>query len=375
VSGLYIHIPFCLSKCPYCAFVSFPKLEGMQGRYVKALINEIKGITTEVGKKSIRTVFFGGGTPTLLSADMLISILVSCRECFSLDIDCEISIEANPGTVDKNGLRKLRNAGFNRISFGIQSFIDKELKNIGRQYNSSTAENALIDSQSVGFENVSIDLMYGLPGQNAETWNRSLERAFRFGPDHISCYQLTMEEGTPLARAVAIGALTVACEDEILRMEDLTTEVTKMAGLEQYEISNYARPGFECRHNVNYWQNGSYFAAGAAAVSYVDGTRKRRTGLPYEYCRLMEQGANPVIEQETLDNEASFRESVVMGLRMVRGINRQTLHARYGLEVESYYGKALIALQQQNFLELDRENLRLTTKGRRFANMIMAELV
>ncbi len=375
MSGLYIHLPFCLSKCPYCSFVSFPGLEKIQGRYVRALDEEIQRIPQENGKQSIRTVFFGGGTPTLLPAEMLISILHTCRKHFALEDECEISVEANPGTVNKEDLLCLRDAGFNRISIGIQSLVDTELARIGRQYASSTAEKILVESQSAGFENISVDLMYGLPGQNAETWEYSLTKAIGYGPDHISCYQLTLEEGTALARDVASKTLTVASEDEAIQMEELALVRTRSAGIEQYEISNYARPGFECRHNLNYWKNGSYYAVGAGAVSYVDGVRKKRISSPVEYCRLLEDGESPVIEEEVLDNESSFRESVVMGLRMIKGVHRQTLSARYGLEVEAYYGKLLLELQQRKLLVLDREYLRLTARGRRFANRVMADLV
>lgn len=336
---------------------------------------EIRRIQQETGKPVVETVFFGGGTPTVLPAEMLAAILDTCREHFSFEHESEISVEANPGTVNTEDLRLLRQAGFNRISIGIQSLVDAELERIGRQYASATAENILIASQSAGFENISVDLMYGLPGQSVETWELSLKRIIGHAPQHISCYHLTLEEGTALAQDVANSTLTVASEEEVVVMEKVALAMIGSAGLEQYEISNYARPGFECRHNLNYWQNGMYYAVGAGAVSYVDGVRQRRISSPLEYCRLLECGKSPVFEKEMLDNDSSFRESVVMGLRLAKGVHRQTLYERYGLEVESYYGKLLSELQRHKLLELDREYLRLTARGRRFANRVMADLV
>ncbi len=217
--------------------------------------------------------------------------------------------------------------------------------------------------------------MYGLPGQDHWAWEKSLEETFKVQPDHLSCYQLTIEDGTPFSKRMAEGDLPAVDEEEIEKMDELTIKWARATGLEQYEISNFARPGFECRHNINYWLNGNYHAAGAAAVSSIGGRRQRRVGLPLQYCQMIERGSSPVIDEEKLDQHASFRESVVMGLRMIRGVCRQDLLARYGWDVQTYYGPQLRELQDQDLVELDETHLRLTAWGRRFANRVMAELV
>lgn len=375
MAGLYIHLPFCLSKCPYCSFISFPRLKHLQRRYVEAIKKELLGAagTTEV--RTIETVFLGGGTPTVLPIELLRSVLDTCRDSFCLGNTAEISIEANPGTVTKKDLIRLRQSGVNRISFGIQSFIDNELVLLGRPYSSKSASAVLGAAREAGFANISIDLMYGLPGQDHWAWEKSLEETSKVQPDHLSCYQLTIEDGTPFSKRMVDGDLPAADEEEIEKMDELTIKWARATGLEQYEISNFARPGFECRHNINYWLNGNYYAAGAAAVSCIGGRRQRRVGLPLQYCQMIERGSSPVIDEEKLDQHASYRESVVMGLRMIRGVCRQDFVARYGWDVQAYYGPLLRELQDQGLVELDETHLRLTAQGRKLANRVMAELV
>jgi oxygen-independent coproporphyrinogen-3 oxidase len=375
VAGLYIHFPFCLRKCPYCSFVSFPRLEYLQRRYVEAVNKELRRAAETTEVRSIETVFLGGGTPTVLPVQLLSSVLDTCRDSFCLENTAEISIEVNPGTVTKKDLLRLHHSGVNRISFGVQSFIDSELLLLGRPYSSNSAKAVLVEAREAGFANISIDLMYGLPGQYHRAWEKSLEETFKVQPDHLSCYQLTIEDGTPFSRRMMDGDLSVVDEEEIEIMDELTIKWARATGLEQYEISNFARPGFECRHNINYWRNSNYLATGAAAVSCIDGRRRKRVSKPLQYCQMIESGSDPVIEEEVLDQEASFRESVVMGLRMVRGVCRQDLVARYGWDVQTYYGPVLRELQDQDLLELDETHLRLTERGRRLANRVMAELV
>lgn len=375
MAGLYIHLPFCLSKCPYCSFISFPRLKHLQRRYVEAIKKELLDAAGTKEVRTIETVFLGGGTPTVLPVELLCSVLDTCRDSFCLGNTAEISIEANPGTVTKKDLIRLRQSGVNRISFGIQSFIDNELVLLGRPYSSKSASAVLGTAREAAFENISIDLMYGLPGQDHWAWEKSLEETSKVQPDHLSCYQLTIEDGTPFSKLMEDGDLPAADEEEIEKMDELTIKWARASGLEQYEISNFARPGFECRHNINYWLNGNYYAAGAAAVSCIGGRRQRRVGLPLQYCQMIERGSSPVIDEEKLDQHASFRESVVMGLRMIRGVCRQDFVARYGWDVQAYYGPLLRELQDQGLVELDETHLRLTAQGRKLANRVMAELV
>ena len=375
MAGLYIHLPFCLSKCPYCSFASFPRQKHLWKRYVEAVIKDLRKVAATTEIAAIDTIFLGGGTPTVLPVELLSAILDTCRDSFCLENTAEISIEANPGTVTKHDLLRLRCSGVNRISFGVQSLNDTELNLLGRRYSSESALAILVAARQVGFTNISIDLMYGLPGQDHRAWEKNLEEIFKIRPDHLSCYQLTIEDGTPFAKRLTDGDFFSADEKEIEKMDKLTIEWAWAMGLEQYEISNFARPGFECRHNVNYWMNGNYHAAGAAAVSCIDGRRQKRVSLPLQYCRRLERGADPVIDEEFLDMQASFRESVVMGLRMVRGVCRKDLVARYGVDVQTYYGPLLDDLQDQGLLVLGETHLWLTARGRRLANRVMVELV
>jgi oxygen-independent coproporphyrinogen-3 oxidase len=376
MSALYIHIPFCTSKCPYCSFVSYPNLsEQHQKEYVRALKLELGFLAAGNGFSDFDSVFLGGGTPTSLKCDLLLELLQFCYDGFPISDTAEISVEANPGTVDRRYLDSLRGVGVNRISFGVQSLCDEELVVLGRRSSSLEAKEAIEQARSAGFENLSIDLMYGIPGQNVHSWRQSLQQIISMRPDHLSCYQLTFEEGTPYAHLLSTGALQQVGEEEIEAMDTLTEQLCRVAGLNHYEISNYARPGRECRHNINYWRNSEYYAVGAGAVSCIGGRRERREENSFEYCRLMNTTGNAIIDSEFLGKEASFRETVVMGLRMRAGVCREDLVQRYGLDLQNYYGKTLQTLVDNGFVELTDTHLRLSNRGRRLANSIMAELV
>jgi putative oxygen-independent coproporphyrinogen III oxidase len=374
-TSLYIHIPFCAAKCSYCSFNSFAGMEDLQERYVDALCAEIElcGSAAQAGK--LKTVFLGGGTPTYLAGHQLRKILTACSSYFTLAKDAEISIEANPGTVDVEKFVLLRDCGVNRVSLGVQSFSDQELKRISRIHTADEAVKAVAAARDAGFTNVNLDLMYGLPQQSPDSWQYSLETALSLCPQHLSLYQLTVEEETPLAVLLENGTLELPGDEEIAAMDKITSEMTAAAGLHQYEISNYGRTGCECKHNIGYWENGEYFGLGAGAVSYLDGKRLRKTSSPQQYCNLLETGKSVTVEEEVLDKNAAFRETVIMGLRMNRGVSVQGLQKRYGIEYTGYYGAALQPLFEGLLLEEKAGFLRLTDRGRRFANRVMAELV
>ncbi|MBU0944758.1 MAG: radical SAM family heme chaperone HemW [Proteobacteria bacterium] len=375
VTALYIHIPFCAAKCSYCSFNSYAGLEGLQERYVEALCVEM--VKSASGRRiaPLQTIFLGGGTPTLLSASLLRKVLSSCLALFPLAPDAEISIEANPGTVDGEKLDFLRAAGVNRLSLGVQSFADQELGRIGRIHSAAEAVRAVHMARAAGFQNLSLDLMYGLPDQDAGSWRTSLETAFSLALNHLSLYQLTVEEGTPLERMVREKRVQLPDDDDVAVMDALSTELSAGAGLLQYEISNYAQPGYQCRHNITYWENRDYLAIGSGAVSCLDGCRRRTVAGPEQYCDLIEAGQSVVIEEETLQADASFRETVIMGLRLNRGVSLNQLQRRYGILPEDYYGKILEQLIADGLLVQKGGYLRLTERGRVFANRVMAELV
>jgi oxygen-independent coproporphyrinogen-3 oxidase len=265
--------------------------------------------------------------------------------------------------------------GVNRFSFGIQSFNDQELAILGRLHKSTEAKEAVLAATNAGFTNINLDLMYGLPNQTLESWTATLEQAIMLSPQHLSLYQLTIEEGTPFQRAVASKAIVLPGEDDILLMDEATQMLLNLAGFNQYEISNYAKPGYECQHNINYWQNLDYLACGASAVSCVDGVREKRIADPQEYVRRITEGCSVIVESESLGPEASFRESVIMGLRMNKGVSLLLLDARYHIDIVKYYGEVLEKLINLQLIELTSSHLRLTEKGRPLANLVMAELV
>jgi len=376
VASFYLHIPFCVSKCWYCAFSSFAGMAGLYDRYLMSVHAEIDRLAAGCGhKEKLQTVFFGGGTPTVLGPDTLVDLLTRLASRFGLAADAEISIEANPGTVDERALALLRQGGCNRLSLGVQTFSATELARLGRRHTPAEAVAAFAAARSAGFTNISLDLMYGLPGQTVESWEATLTTALSLAPEHLSMYQLTVEEGTPLGDLKGEGALDLPDEDTVVAMDDLNLQLCGQAGLLMYEISNFARSGYRCRHNLNYWQNSDYYAAGAGAVSCVNGVREKRLDDPLAYCRSMEAGGDAIAEREELPCEASFRETVIMGLRMVDGVERERLLARFGLDPAGYYGEVLKKLVAQQLVELTPTHLKVTPAGRLYSNIILAELV
>jgi oxygen-independent coproporphyrinogen-3 oxidase len=372
VGSLYIHIPFCRARCRYCSFSSFAGLESLHQRYVGAVCREI---ARHAGGNRIDTLFLGGGTPTVLDREHLAAIMRRCRDAFEFDQAAEISLEANPDTVRADDLNVLRKQGFNRISLGIQSFSDDELKTLGRIHDSRRARQAVADARAAGFDNLSIDLMYGLPGQTAASWRATLERALSSEPEHLSAYQLSIEEGTEFAERAGRGELLLPDEEVIAEMDEITSSLTRGAGLRHYEISNYARPGRACRHNLVYWNNEPYLGFGAGAVSYQEGVRRSRIKDPQIYCYTVEQGREPVAASERLEPIDSFKETVIMGLRLVDGVSEQRLRQRYGLGLAEVYGKTLNSLRDKGLLLFDDGHLKLSGRGRSLANLVMAELV
>jgi oxygen-independent coproporphyrinogen-3 oxidase len=375
MANLYIHIPFCLSKCAYCSFVSFPGMTHLFDRYVEALGTELFLLTGHGRHESLNTVFFGGGTPSLLSADHIAAVLDFCRQRFIFHDNTEISLELNPKTADFMKMISLKESGINRVSIGVQSFLDQELQQLGRVHSAQEAWEAASMARNSGIASVNIDLISGIPGQTRESWRWNLQTAIGLKPDHLSLYQLSVEEGTPFHARREQRLLSLPDEEEIEGMDAITAELCPSADLWQYEISNFARPGCECRHSINYWHNEEYYGVGAGAVRFLAGERVKNVEDPLVYCERMERGESVVKEREKLDAESSFRESVIMGLRLVTGISSERLFNRYGIDLEMYYGEALERLLDLALLEFKKPFLRLTAKGRALANQVMADLV
>lgn len=368
---LYIHIPFCQKKCEYCAFSSISGGSALFASYKNALMKEIATFP----KRQLHTLFLGGGTPTALPQEILCELLFFLKKQFDYTHDAEISVEVNPGTVDLPYLIALESAGVNRLSIGVQSFHDSELTALGRIHSAKEARQTIKAAQQTGISNISLDLMYGLPEQSPALWRSSLYQAIALKPAHLSLYQLTPEKGTPLFEKMKDKQVTLPKEEEIEEMDEISLSLNSAAGYEQYEISNFSLPGHQCQHNRMYWRNEEWYAAGAAAVSYLNGKREIRADSPKEYIRRIENGKTAVTETEQLDHEARFRETIIMGLRMNEGVNIAELHQRFTIDINHYYGTILTKLIEQRFLIQEKGAIRLSKRGRAVANQIMATLV
>lgn len=377
-AGVYVHVPFCRSKCPYCGFFSLVPRPGEMARYLRALRAQLRRLAAEpaIRQLSFRTLFLGGGTPSILPVEALTALADDCRRLFPWSSgELEWTIEVNPGTVDARILCLLRRAGFNRLSLGVQSLHDRELRRIGRRHTAAAALQAMAAARQAGFDNLSCDLMYGLPGQTAMDWRRSLELVLDRAPDHLSLYELTLEEGSPLTLKVARDEERLPPEENVLAMLEVTQECIDRSGLHRYEISNYARPERRCLHNINYWENGYYLGAGPGAAAFYGGERRMAYADIDRYCRLVE-AERPVWERsESLEPEAAFRETVVMGLRMVEGVSVSMLRERFGIDPAVYYQDVLPSLVRRQLVRLEEDRLALTGQGLLLANQVMAALV
>ena len=363
--GLYLHIPFCERRCRFCAFVTRDHQDDRAGAFVADLLGEI---TLAAGAGLVRgrpidTVYFGGGTPTTLSAAQLLAILNACRERFDLASAAEISIEANPLGVDQPGLRALRAGGVSRVSFGAQSFDDAELAAAGTPHRAGDIARAVHAARGAGVTTVSLDLIYGLPGQSPARWLANLDAAIALEPDHLSFYGLTIETGTPLHQDVARGRVTVPDEDTMADLYEMGRERLDAAGYRQYEVSNFARPGHACRHNLGYWTDREWLGLGPSAHSYLDGDRFGNVESLSEYHRLVEGGLAPIAEREMGTPDLRVREAVAFGLRTVEGVRLGTLKSRYHLDPVTRFREPIERLVRDGWLILEGDVLRARKSG------------
>lgn len=381
-AGIYIHIPYCRSKCPYCSFDSRPLASADEpGPYLEALLRQARVMAGSNWARSrqFNTLYIGGGTPTICDWQRLAAIVRAClAEYRWLGIGVqgpEITIEMNPNTMDQGMLAGLRQAGVNRLSIGVQAFSDPELQTLGRTHSAAEAIGAVTGARQAGFANISIDLMYGLPGQGVADWRATLEQAVALAPEHVAAYELTIEEGTPFAALAGAGQLELPDEDTVVTMMELTAGLLGRHGYQQYEISNYSRTGYASRHNINYWRNGSYLGLGAGSVSCFSGLRIRSVSSPEEFISTLSRGRVPFLEGECLSREARFRETVIMGLRMLQGVSKTGLFERFGLDLEAYYGEILTGLCGEGLVTMRNDRLCLTARGRLLANQVLSRLV
>jgi oxygen-independent coproporphyrinogen-3 oxidase len=319
-AGIYVHVPFCLTRCGYCDFNAYAGLEHLRPRYVRALLAEASLAAPEWDGEDVVSVFLGGGTPTTLDAADLEAVLAFLRERFAIASDAEVTIEANPDTVDAPKLTALLEAGFERLSMGAQSFDPAVLTSLERVHGPDSVRRAMSAAREAGYANVSLDLIYGEQGETMASWERTLREAIALAPEHLSAYALTVEPSTPLGRQIAVGARPSPDPDLQADMFGLACELLGEAGYAHYEVSNWAKPGFECRHNLGYWERRPYLGLGAGAHSYRDDTRWWNVRPPEEYLRQVEAGRLPVGGEERLDPSDAYLEEVFLRLRILEGI-------------------------------------------------------
>jgi oxygen-independent coproporphyrinogen-3 oxidase len=380
VLGLYVHIPFCAAICNYCNFNRGLFDAALKARYVDALLTEIRragdpSTSLGAGGSAADTIFFGGGTPSLLEPAEIAAIIDACRESFDLAADAEITLEANPETVDERRLAGFRDAGVNRLSYGVQSFRDEELQRLTRLHSAARAETAVGLARAAGFDNLSLDLMMWLPQQTVAQWLESVDRLIDLGPDHASLYLLEIYPNAPLRDAMARGQWSVAPDDDAAEMYLQSMSRLEAAGYAQYEISNVARKGRESRHNLKYWTDEEWLGFGCGAHSTRDGVRWKNRSATEEYIAAIKTGTPTGCDERRLSHEDRVEEVLFTGLRLVRGIDLKLIESRYGVDVWRRWGEELQPFLDEGLLVHDDDGLRLTRAGMLLAHEIMTVFI
>jgi len=414
-TAIYIHVPFCRSRCAYCDFNTYAGLGDLIPAYVTAVCREIETAGERWGCFPVPTVYFGGGTPSLLPLHLLAELFHALRFAFHVSEHAEVTLEANPGTLTPPSLRGLRALGVNRISLGVQSAHDEELRMLGRIHTWAQAVEAVGWVREAGLANLNLDLIFGLPGQTLARWQETLEAALGLEPAHLSLYALTVEEGTPLEQRIAGGKLPAPDDDLAAEMYEWAEEALAEAGFFHYEISNWARadlrshisslrsqipnhesqkwwpePGtrnlkpeapsehvspFVCRHNLIYWRNEPWLGVGAGAHSWLGGRRWAAVCHPRDYIAALERGDSPVTEVEPIDRRLEMGETMMLGLRLAEGVDDARFRARFGLGLEAAFGEELAGLQDLGLLEWDGRVARLTARGRLLGNQVFGRFL
>lgn len=373
-AGLYIHIPFCRSRCSYCDFATGIYQTELAERYVRALLDEIS--TTRNPGARVDTVYFGGGTPSLLTPAQLDRILVALHRQFEIGRDSEVTLEMNPGTMSRDQLRSFRELGVSRASFGAQTFDDAELAKLGRSHSSADTFKTFHELRAAGFDNVSFDLIAGLPGQTLDGWQRNIEQSLALQPEHLSFYLLEVHSGTPLADHIRRGLQPVPDDDLAAEMYDWMIERAAAAGYEHYEISNLCKPGFNSRHNTKYWTGVPYYGFGCSAHSF-DGRARRWSNQRdvLRYVENVEHGASPVVEETEL-SEADLRaEALFLGMRMMRGVDVREYNELFGVDLRTEHRDELDRFREAGLVEFDGDLIRLTRNGALMSNEVFAAFV
>lgn len=388
--SVYVHIPFCSLKCSYCDFNSYANLEQLVPEFTRALCEEMRLWSPPMTGRPVPTVFLGGGTPSLMPLEHLEAIVATLRSSFELDPDAEITLEANPGTIGLEYLRRLVELGVNRLSFGVQSFDDGELVAMDRIHTGDEAKQGFAWAREAGFQRINLDLIYGLPEQPMESWQSNVEQALALGPDHLSLYALTVEEGTKLAYDIDHGRAPEPDGDLQAEMWDWSRSRLAAEGYEHYEISNWARPGEECRHNLVYWRNGDWLGLGPGAHSHLAGVRFADVYSPAQYVRKVDEASTRELPNNSremirampqitfvdeLSRELQMADTAILALRLQDGLDVTDFERRYTTTLEAAYGPQIAELSSLGLLERANGRLRLTDRGRYLANEVFVRLL
>ncbi len=379
-ASLYLHIPFCHTRCHYCDFNTYAGLLPLREPYVRALLTEVELAGTlarlpDGNSRRTRTIFFGGGTPSLLTVEQVSRLLQACRRAFAVDEDAEISLEANPGTLSAGQLQGLRAAGINRLSFGAQSFDAELLKTLGRIHTPEEITQAVHAARQAGFDSLNLDFMFGLPDQSMRQWQETLEQALALRPEHLSLYSLIIEEDTLFHTWAAEGRITPGDEDLCADMYEYADARLRAAGYENYEISNWSLPGHQCQHNLTYWHNLPYIGMGAGAHSFFAGKRFSDIRDPQAYIRQLKKRQWPLAESEEISRLEEMTETAFLGLRTARGLYLQTFEERFGETFEAFVGERLRPVEEAGLLTREHGWLRLSEHGRLLGNEVFFRLL
>lgn len=396
---IYIHIPFCAKKCDYCDFLSMRADEGTKIEYVNGLIREIELSKDMMKGYQVDTVFIGGGTPSILREDYIEKIMQTLKDNCELSENAEITIECNPGTVNLKKLETYKKSGINRISFGLQSANDGELRELGRIHDFAGFVESYKMARQAGFNNINVDLMSALPGQTPESYRDTLNKVIELNPEHISAYSLIVEDGTPMEERVEQNLVTLPDEDTEREMYYLTREIALKNGYKRYEISNYAKAGYECRHNKGYWKRVEYLGFGLGAASLYQNKRYSNVSDLNEYVGLLLDGGNDEdyyggmvyqddvwdIQEDTLNilhgkistlsNKDMMEEFMFLGLRMTEGVSEEKFRMDFGRDIDVVYGEVIEKLEKQNLLERKDGRIKLTDRGVDISNYVMSEFL
>lgn len=373
--GLYIHIPFCVTKCKYCDFNSFKIDLNEKIKYLNYLGEEMKLYKEEIKNREIDSVFVGGGTPSILNENEINILFEKIKENFNIKSNAEITMECNPGTLTLNKLKVMKKSGVNRLSIGLQAVQNHHLKYIGRIHTFEEFEKNYHDAKQMGFDNINIDLMYALPNQSREDWMESLEKVVKLNPTHISAYSLILEENTELFKMYERDEFNLLDENTDIEMYEYTINYLKSHGYNQYEISNYAKDNFECKHNVLYWKCEEYVGIGASASGYFNGIRYNNICELDNYEKMILEGEKPIEWEEKLSIKDKIEESIFLGLRMNEGIQISDFKEKYNFDFEKEYKNEIEKLSKMELIEIDNNRMKLTQKGREISNSVFVEFI